>query len=184
MISKQTISDYYCTYNGELYTYLLRLSHDSDLSEDLLQECFERLIDYSMTREIEVNTLRAFLYRTAHNLFVNHCVKQSKRATSDIDVHAEILGSEDRTHEELVAGEMENRVTCFLESLPAEERSMFVMHRELGKTYDEIGEAVGVSSRTVRRRMKEVIDELAEILSQEGFLNDGGYEHRLSEETL
>ena len=61
---------------------------------------------------------------------------------------------------------------------------MFVMHRELGKTYDEIGEAVGVSSRTVRRRMKEVIDELAEILSQEGFLNDGGYEHRLSEETL
>ena len=184
MISRQTISDYYCTYSKELYAYLLRLSHDADLSEDLLQECFERLIDYSMTREIEESTLRAFLYRTAHNLFDNHCVKQSKRATSDIDVHAEMLGSEDRTHEVLVAGEMEDRITRFLDSLPAEERSMFVMHRELGKTYDEIGEAVGVSSRTVRRRMKEVIDELAEILKQEGFLADRGCEQQLSEEPL
>lgn len=170
MISRQTISDYYYTYSKEVYTYLLRLSHNSDLSEDLLQECFEKLIDYSMIREIDERTLRAFLYRTAHNLFVNHCVKQSKRSAGDVDAHAETLGAEDGTHERLVAGEMEERISRFLDALPAEDRSMFVMHRELGKTYDEIAEASGVSSRTVRRRMKEVIDGLMEILSREGFL--------------
>lgn len=170
MISREKVSDYYCTYSKELYTYLLRLSRDTDLAEDLLQECFEKLIDYAMTREVAESTLRAFLYRTAHNLFVNHCVKQSRRTATDIDVHAETLGSEDGTHAVIVAGEMEERISRFLESLPAEERSMFMMHRELGRTYDEIADAVGVSSRTVRRRMKEVLDELTGILSNEGFL--------------
>ena len=170
MISRQTISDYYYTYSNELYTYLLRLSRSPDLSEDLLQECFERLIDYSMTREIDERTLRAFLYRTAHNLFVNHCVKQSRRSAADIDAHAEVLGAEDATHEKLAAEEMEQRISRFLGSLPAEDRSMFVMHREFGKTYDEIADASGVSSRTVRRRMKEVIDGLMEVLYREGFL--------------
>lgn len=170
MISKDKVSDIYQTYHRELFSYLLRLSHDTDTAEDLLQESFERFIDYSLNHEIDETTVRAFLYRVAHNLYVNHCVKRSKHAVSDIDEQAGQIGKNDRTLEELSARELEERIERYMNLIPPEERSIFIMHRDMGKTYDEIAELTGMSSRTVRRRIKSVVDQLVHILEKEGFI--------------
>ena len=170
MISRDKVSDIYLTYNSELFNYLLRLSRDADVAEDLLQESFERFIDYSLNHEIKETTVRAFLYRVAHNLYVNHCVRQTKHAVSDIDMHAEMIGKNDHTLEELSANELEDRIERYMRFIAPQDRSVFTMHRDMGKTYEEIAAMTGLSSRTVRRRIKAVVDQLVQILAKEGFL--------------
>jgi RNA polymerase sigma-70 factor (ECF subfamily) len=170
MISKKKISDFYCEHNRELFNYLVRLSRDADLSEDLLQESFERFIDYSIDHDIDEKTLRPLLFRIAHNLYVNHCVRQSKRHTLNIDSQTELAGKPDYTQEKISADELEQRISLFRNSLPDFDRCVFTMHKEEGKTYDEIAECTGISSRTARRKVRSVLESLSLVLTEEGYL--------------
>ena len=106
----------------------------------------------------------------AHNLSVNYHVRQSKRKMTDIDDHAETIGRDDTSHTVLETKELEERVNLFINTLSPEDRSVFLMHKEFGKTYDEIAADTGISSRTVRRRVRSIIDDLIKILKTEGFI--------------
>ena len=172
MISREKVSDIYLTYNREVFGYLVRLCHDPDVAEDLLQESFERFIDYAQSHDVDEMTVRAFLYKTAHNLYVNYCVRRSKHTVTDIDAQAELIGRSDRTLEELSARELEERIERYMEYVSPEDRSIFMMHKDMGKTYDEIAGLTGMSSRTVRRRIRAVVDQLIHILEKEGFIRN------------
>jgi DNA-directed RNA polymerase specialized sigma24 family protein len=45
-----------------------------------------------------------------------------------------------------------------------------VLNKEAGMTYEEIAKELSVSTRTVRRRIKEVLDILYDELKKDGFL--------------
>ena len=146
------------------------MTNHVDTAEDLLQEVFERFIDYSLTHEIDISTVRPFLYRTAHNLAVNHHVRGSKRQIINIDAHEDLHTTPDTIHAELESEELEKRVDIFIASLPADDRSIFIMHKELSKTYDDIARETGISSRTARRRIRSILDRMMKTLQDEGFL--------------
>jgi RNA polymerase sigma-70 factor (ECF subfamily) len=170
MITKKEISDIYCSYSNELFSYLLKMTGQEELSEDLLQETFERFIDYALKHEIDQKTVRPFLYRSAHNLSVNHFVRQSKRKVLDIDDASNYIPSNDSAHDNLAARELEARIEIYINTLSPSDRSIFLMHKEFQKTYDEIALDTGFSSRTVRRRIRNILDDLVVTLKKEGFL--------------
>jgi RNA polymerase sigma-70 factor (ECF subfamily) len=170
MLSKDQISTIYRQYSAEIYRYLLKLSHNNDASEDLLQEVFEKFIQYTAEKEIQKEKYRAFLYKTAHNLCINYLIKQNRNHPGDLYDMEENLKIEDNYIDRLMLDDLNRAIYKILETIDPESRSIFIMHKEDGMNYDEIAGTLSLSARTVRRRIKNVLDILFEELKKDGFL--------------
>jgi RNA polymerase sigma-70 factor, ECF subfamily len=170
MLSKVKISDIYKQYSPEIYRYLYKLSGNRDTAEDLLQEVFEKFIAYTAEKEIQEEKYRPFLYKTAHNLCINHLIRQNRAHPGAIDDLEDSLKTEDKHHDQLVLDEINRKIYQILETVEPESSSIFIMHKETGLNYDEIARNLSISARTVRRRVKNVIDILYVELKKDGFI--------------
>jgi RNA polymerase sigma-70 factor (ECF subfamily) len=172
MLSKEKIISFYSLYSKELLKYLYKLTGDSSVSEDLLHDAFENLIEYSVKKEIDDLTVRAFLYRTSHNVAINYLKKKNRKDSIRIDESMDFASpgdDMDNLVSRISGDELNKRIYEILDSIDPVDKSIFVMHKELGKTYDEIGIDLKISARTVRRRSKKILDTIAEIAEKEGF---------------
>jgi RNA polymerase sigma factor (sigma-70 family) len=170
MLSKKDVIKIYNDHNRELLSYLSRLVTDQTVCDDLMHDTFERIIRYSEQHEIDISTVRALLYKTAHNLAVNHLRSKKTSSSSFDDSNPAIPGTPGDLSDNIMNMELSDRIKRFMNELDPEGRSIFVLHKDFGKTYDEISSEIGISARTVRRRMKNMIDSLEETLKNEGFL--------------
>lgn len=66
--SPETIEELFAALESPLLNYALRLMGDREVAEDLVQEAFMKL----HTHFAEVREPRRWLYRTVHNLALNH----------------------------------------------------------------------------------------------------------------
>ncbi|OHD71866.1 MAG: hypothetical protein A2W19_04120 [Spirochaetes bacterium RBG_16_49_21] len=170
MLSKEKISHIYKQYSKEIFRYLYKLTGNQDSSEDILQEVFEKFIVYTAQKDINVEKYRAFLYKTAHNEGVNYLIKSKKIQFNNIDAMEDSLKCEDTNIQNCIAADLQREIYRVLETIRPETRSMFILHKENEMTYDEIARHLDVSSRTVRRRIKQVLDLLFDELKKEGYI--------------
>ena len=77
MISREEIIRLYSTHYKEIFNYIYHLTGSYETAEDILQETFINLIEYSKNTIINLDTVKSLLYRTAHNLSINVSVKIS-----------------------------------------------------------------------------------------------------------
>src|SRR5215471_6164071 len=70
----ETIEELFAALESPLLSYALRLVAERSLAEDIVQEAFMRL----HAQFEQVQDPRRWLYRTAHNLALNHRRKASK----------------------------------------------------------------------------------------------------------
>ncbi len=169
MISKDKISLIYTAHSKELFRYLLRLTGNHHAAEDLLHEVFEKFIVYTENKIVQDDKIRAFLYKTAHNCGVNHLSRQNRTGGENIDDIEDSLRTNDTHYDDIIIDEFNRRVYEIVETLPPESRSIFILHKENNKTYGEIAEELGISERTVRRKVKQMLDILYKILKNEGY---------------
>lgn len=71
----------YDLYKDAIFRYCLSKSHDPDIGQDLMQETFLRFW-LCLQRNEQILIARAFLYRIAHNLFVDY-VRKKKEVSLD-----------------------------------------------------------------------------------------------------
>ena len=120
----------YGKYSREILVYLYSLSRDRQLAEDLTQETFVKAL---LSLPDGHANIRAWLYKVARNLFINHF--RSRASTVDIDAIGELPGSE---------GEAENEnMTWYAETAPMgyeypEQKylSRFLLRMKLGENAD------------------------------------------------
>ena len=82
----------------------------------------------------------------------------------------ESLKTEDNHLDRLVLDDLNRAIYRVLETVDPESRSIFIMHKEDDMNYDDIAETLSLSTRTVRRRIKNVLDILYAELKKDGFL--------------
>ena len=169
MMQKELITEIYELYSRELYIYINRYTHSDEASEDLLQDTFHNLIRYSQNHKIEKDKVRAFLYRTAHNLCVNLRKKESRISFTLPEDATQISGANEASgHAE--TRELESRIYELLEELDPLTRSIFIMKKENNMNVEDIAKSTGKSARTVRRRLEKALSWLHTALKQGGFL--------------
>ncbi len=168
MLSEEKITETYKNTGKELYIYIYRLTGSPESSEDILHDCFVNLIKYSQKHEIDSERIRAFLYKTAHNLAVNHLKRKSKIEFTSIETSAE-LSAEDKISADLELKELNEKLYKALDRLDAETRSIFIMKKELGLTIPEIAANTGKSERTIIRKIQRALEFLAGEIKKAGF---------------
>jgi RNA polymerase sigma-70 factor, ECF subfamily len=156
----------YRRHRSALYRYLSRHTRDAEVANDLFQEVWSKVIT-SRARYEPRAKFSTFLYRIAHNCFIDHCRRSSARAdhakvsSEDFDLQnalpapAADLPDTRAEHAQTLA-----RYRSALSSLPAEQRDAFLLYEESGLTLDEIGAITGVSMETAKSRLRYALTKL------------------------
>jgi RNA polymerase sigma-70 factor (ECF subfamily) len=149
----------YRRHNDALYRYLLRLSRHPATAEDVFQEVWSKIIN-SRSRYRPTAKFTTFLYRVAHNCFIDHVRRNRKHAsTADVDPDAQPdnnEGLEAETERELAR----RRMLEALAELPEDQRDAFLLREEAGLTLDEIAHVTGANRETAKSRLRYAVNKL------------------------
>jgi RNA polymerase sigma-70 factor, ECF subfamily len=156
----------YRRHRSALYRYLSRHTRDAEVANDLFQEVWSKVIA-SRARYERRAKFSTFLYRIAHNCFIDHCRRSSARAehakvsAEDFDLQ-NMLPASAADHPDTRAEHAQTlaRYRAALSSLPAEQRDAFLLYEESGLTLDEIGAITGVSMETAKSRLRYALAKL------------------------
>lgn len=156
----------YRRHNDSLYRYLLRLCRHRDTAEDLFQEVWGKIIK---TRERYRPTAKftTFLYRVAHNCFVDHLRRNKRHAqTVDIDPDTQCATGPD-ADAETERSLMRRRLQAALRNLPEEQRDVFLLFEEADLSLDEIARVTGVNRETAKSRLRYAVKKLKSAIGAE-----------------
>jgi RNA polymerase sigma factor (sigma-70 family) len=143
-----------------LYNYYVRMTKDRDLSEDLVQDVFLRILKYrhSFRGEGEFST---WLYHIARNVRIDH----ARRWNSEVPMKD---GCENHPDEAPHVGAIEHKenvsiLNAALSMLPPEKREIIILSRYQNLKYAAIGELLGCSVEAVKVRVHRAVNELRTI---------------------
>ena len=162
----------YERHKASLFRYLLRLSRDRAVADDLFQEVWSRIIA-SRERYEPRAKFSTFLFSIGHNCFIDHYRRSVNtpvmRAESLESAAAELADSFHRGPERLAeSAQTAARFRSALEALPAEQREVFLLHEETGLSLDDIARITGVGMETAKSRLRYAVAKLRSSLAEEG----------------
>lgn len=150
----------YLAHRGEIQAYLDRRLRCKETAADLTHDTFIRLSEQMSRTRIE--NFRAYLFSSARNLFIDHTRRQEHRRGEPLDVQ-ELSDVEPHTptlEQAAIANQQLFALNQVIQNMPAHCREVFLMVRVEGLTYVEIGERLGISSKTAFSRMVRALDLL------------------------
>lgn len=139
------------TYKNPLYATILRMTYDTQLAQDLVQEAFikiyEQLAHYKAT-----GSFKSWLYRVA----INHCVDELRKKQYQYKNEPIEDGQlVERNHPEVVylKRERERQLERLLSQLPEQERMILLLRYNNECSYEEISALLHISVSDVRNKL-------------------------------
>ncbi len=166
MISKSDLEKIYRSYSPEIYSFLLRLTGASESAEDILHDIFVSLVNYSTKKNIEMATVRAFLYKAAKNHSINY--RKNKR-NLNVELPEDAPDRSDFV-EKIENDHLLNEVYAIVDSMDEVTRSVFYLKKEFAYTNEEIASLTGVSERTVRRKLENLLIHLSQRINKDDII--------------
>jgi RNA polymerase sigma-70 factor (ECF subfamily) len=155
----------YNEFKTDLYHYLLGLTHDATIADDLLSDTFLQAMISLPTFRGEAS-IKTWLFGIARNLWLQHLRKQ--KPTMNIDEIPDII-----IHNDLLQGivldELAKRVKMLLFEKDSRSREVFIM-RMNGYSYKAIAETLKISESTARVIEYRTRKWLQSILSKEDYI--------------
>ena len=162
--------------------YLLRLTRDLALAEELTQETFLR-VSRSLPNFRGDSRLTTWLYRIATHVYLDHRRKEAVRSADPRELPPDLVAAPapgssssagprlpDRLFED---SEMGRCIREFVDRLPPEYRTVIVLHDLQGLTNPEIAEVLDCSLDTVKIRVHRARQQLRALLSENCELDYG-----------
>ncbi len=144
-------------YQHRLLRYLVYLSGNRELAEDLFQETWIRVLErgHQYDGEHEFST---WLYAVARNLTIDYLRKKSPLSLDGLmedEEHAPLEPADTRpmAWEVVQQHEQSERISAALVSIPADYRETVVLRFQEGLALDEIATITGTKLGTVKSRL-------------------------------
>jgi RNA polymerase sigma-70 factor (ECF subfamily) len=158
-----------------IYNFILRFVHDAAQAEDVMQECFLRVIKGAEAYERQAK-FTTWLYTIARNLCVDAARrgKHRKAASLDAPVGDEdgaalidmVSDGKDGAERNTLNRELRARMQKAIEGLPDEQREIFLLREVADLQFNEIAKVVGIPENTVKSRMRYALEKLREALEE------------------
>jgi RNA polymerase sigma-70 factor (ECF subfamily) len=148
-----------------VWAYLYRLAGDAATADDLLQKTFYRFLRSGFMSASEEH-LRAYVYKTASNLAIDHFRETKREREHNVEVPAATASRPER-HEL-----RQDMMRVFAELKPQERALLWLAHVE-ESNHQEIGEALGVKAQSVKVLLHRARKRLAGILTSKGLGPEG-----------
>lgn len=155
----------YDAYRPRLFAFLLRLSRDRVVAEDLLDETWLRLV--ANVRTLRPDTrLGAWLFTVARNLFWSH--HRSRMLAAALEPEVLRLWPEPEgwpsPFDLAASSELERRVEQALAGLPPQQREVLLLLAQQELTPAEAAAVCGITPEALRQRLSRARAALARAL--------------------
>ena len=144
-------------YQTEILRYLCRLTGDPTAAEDLFQDTFLRAFG-GFTRLRSGSNHRAWLYRIATNVFLNHRRAFGRRAEVALPAGLPTKRPSPSTAHDGVATLAALRLA--IGRLPRRQRAAFIQRQLHGLSYREVGAVLGCTAATARANVYQAVRRL------------------------
>lgn len=155
----------YLEYKQDIYNYLLSITHNPTLSEDLLSETFVKAI-YSIGNFRGNSSIKTWLFSIARHLWMQNLRKD--KPTIEYNELLEVYVT-DSILDSLIAKQISDRV-CELLKTKDEQTQNIVTMRVYGISYCEISEKISISENSARVIDFRTKKWLKSILKKEGLI--------------
>lgn len=153
----RSLARLYQRHRNELMAFLTRRTRCRETASDLVQDAFIRLMH---SERGEVGNLRAFLYRIASNLSIDHARRNQVRGVSDEQALDGLL-SETSPERSAVAGNTLEHLERLIAGLPSPTREVFLLARVEQMSYKDIAAQLGLEPRAVERHLNKALSHCA-----------------------
>ena len=164
-------------HNRPIYNFVLRQLRVPSIAEDVTQDVFMRLVQNAAEFKHEARFL-TWLYTIARNLCIDQLRKLSHRRHASLDQPTSD-GSESKTlgdaisdpnpltsaERSVLSTEVGSSIVRAIESLPDDQREVFLLREVVNLPFRDIAEITGVAENTVKSRMRYALDRLKDALS-------------------
>lgn len=121
------------------------------------------------------NPLAAFLYRIVRNLSLkryrdNNAAKRSTSCTDALDEIGDIFSGSETVEDEVARRELVKMIEEFLDTLPRENRVIFLRRYWYSEPYADIAKRVGMSEKNVSVRLTRIREKLRVFLIDRGIM--------------
>ncbi len=159
-------------YQEYVYSYVLFLTKNSDIADDIFQETFTRAIMAIRNHKYQTSgKFSAWLIRIAHNLSVDK-VRESKnsKTTAQEEFSQKILNniqfSENACETKIIEEQNLKSVKKLLDYLPEVQREVVIMRFYEDLSFKEIAQKTNVSINTSLGRMRYALINLRKIIQK------------------
>ncbi len=160
MNQREIFEQAYVDLADSIYRYIYFRVFDKDIAKDLTQETFFKVWDY-IAKDKEIENMKAFIYRTAHNIVVNSI--RNKKPTVSIEELEETIGFEIadvQAEEQKLQAE---NIASILESfkiLPDSDAELMRLRYVDGLSIAEISTIISASENSISVKIHRLLEKL------------------------
>ena len=163
-MDKRLLNELYTKYYKELYLYIYSLSHNREITEDLVQETFLKAI---LSLSDSHTNMRAWLYMVARNLYFTFAKKEKSKES--LDELNDTPSPSAPVIEKII--ENERRRVCFeaLQSLQGAKKEILILQYFGGLSQKEIAATLHITPENVRVLSYRAKKELRKFMEENGY---------------
>lgn len=168
-------------HRGSVFNFILRYTNHRQRAEDLLQETWLKVVRSAGEYQPKAR-FTTWVFTIARNLCVDSARKESYRKTDSLDAPVgagddadgralgETVADHDGASPDRAAHNVRLRpmIERALQSLPDEQREVFLLREYHGVGFKEIADVTGVNENTVKSRMRYALEGLRKKLAELG----------------
>ncbi|MCF6128820.1 sigma-70 family RNA polymerase sigma factor [Flavobacterium sp. AS60] len=159
-------------HQSRIYGYIFSKVSDRDLTEDIFQETFFKVIHTLKSKKYynEEGKFLSWVLRIASNLIVdkfrNDKKMPLKRDTEEFSIFSNITDSSPDIEKKLIKSQVDIDLKMIIQKLPHDQREVIMMRYYSDMSFKEIADFTGVSVNTTLGRMRYAITNLRKVIEK------------------
>lgn len=144
-----------------LYNFFLKLTSRTEVSEDLVQEVFYRILKFRTTFRGEAQ-FTTWMYQIARNARADY-FRKKRHLTGDLDSAHQMSDTNPGPEEIIEQKDNVKLLRAALQKLSPEKREVLILSRFQNLKYEEISKIQGCAIGTIKARVFRALQELSQI---------------------
>jgi len=164
-------------HQGQIFHYILSKVKDRDLSNDIFQDVFMKVIRTLKSGGYnEEGKFLPWVMRIAHNLVIDHfrresktrLVKESSSKSEEFNVFSILSDETLNVVEQITKDETELQVAEYIDYLPVNQKEVLMMRIYQDMSFKEIAETKNISINTALGRMRYAVINIRKMMEKHG----------------
>lgn len=149
-------------YKKPLFGFFYGMNKDAELSDDLVQNVFFRILKYRNLFRGD-GDFKTWMFHIARNVNHDHYRKIKWKGKDSLEHWEERLSNHENRDTEFQRDEEMQLLSMAMDRLPEDKREILLLSKYQDKKYREIGEILGCTEGAVKVKVFRALQELREV---------------------
>ena len=156
---------------AEVYAYIMQLTHDRELADDIFQEVSVRVLSKIRKGEYQDNGKFAGWVKTiAHNMVIDYMRSAKNNCVYSDDLINEDAALDDSEEDMIVKEQINETLHRLIIKLPKPQTEIIKMHYFEDLSFNEIAEKKNISINTALGRARYALINLREMIKEKNII--------------